>query len=392
MSHSGGRLTVQKGPTRGQSYLLQGGTVTLGRQADNQIVINDSMVSRHHARLEWQGNGYVVHDLGSANGTWVNGQRIQGPTRLSPGDTLGLSPDIVLGLGPGAGGVTPTQIADEYLAAQSGSTRSSRTWLLAGMGGALALVVIAAIVLALTGVLGGEGDPTPNVITAVVTEAAALVADTPQPVAPTEDVPAATAPPTAPAGDVPGATTPPTYTPYPTYTPFPTVTPPDTPTHTPQPTYTPYPTQKPPATKPPAPTNTAQPPPPTATSQPPFTVSINKIDFEPWGRPTNPDGCNGPYNDRDPVKRFTIELVVTNQTKRTMESGWLPVFYTAREQIPETCIWVYDNMSIQPGKTAYVTFVTHVESNDWVQVMALGDESYQVFICFNAAAQVVACQ
>ncbi|MBN1658268.1 MAG: FHA domain-containing protein, partial [Anaerolineae bacterium] len=100
MSHGGWRLTVQQGPNRGQSYSLQGGTVTIGRQGDNQVVVDDSKVSRHHARLVWQGDSYVVHDLGSANGTWVNHQRIQGPTRLNPGDTLGLSPDIALGLGP----------------------------------------------------------------------------------------------------------------------------------------------------------------------------------------------------------------------------------------------------------------------------------------------------
>ncbi|MBN1659660.1 MAG: FHA domain-containing protein [Anaerolineae bacterium] len=399
MSHGGWRLTIQKGPNRGQSYSLHGSTVTLGRHQDNQVVINDSMVSRHHARLEWQGQGYVVHDLGSANGTWVNGRRIQGPARLSPGDTLGLSPDIVLSFGPASPGISPTRIADDYLAAESSRPPSSRTWLWVGIGGTLALVAIAAVVLALSGALGnGQSDPTPGAVTATAAEGVAFVTATPQPTSAPADAPTPTVQATAPAGDLSVPTLQPTYTPYPTYTPFPTVTPADTPTHTPQPTYTtyptytPYPTQKPPPTSAPAPTNTTQPPQPTATSRPPFTVSINKIDFEPWGRPTNPDGCNGPYNDRDPVKRFTIELIVTNQTNRTMESGWLPVFYTAREQIPETCIWVYDNMSIQPGETAYVTFVTHVEYDDWVQIMALGDENYQVFICFNAAAQVVPCQ
>ena len=386
MSQGGWRLTVQKGPNRGESYSLHGGTVTLGRQEDNQIVINDSKVSRHHARLVWQGDTYSVQDLESANGTWVNQQRIRRPTTLRPGDTLGLSPDIVLGFGPEARGPSPTAIADAYVAAEGTGARSSRPRLLLGVGAGLAVIAIAAIALAITGGIGGsQDDATPQPITVVVTEAVALVSTPPQPGSlPTP---------------APGLTPQPTYTPYPTYTSFPTVTPMDTPTYTPQPTYTlyptytPYPTQKPPrpTARPPQPSNTPRAAQPTAASQPPFTVSINKIDLEPWGRPTNPDGCNGPYNDSDPVRRFTIELIVTNQTNRTMEQGWLPVFYTAREQIPETCIWVYDNMSIQPGETAYVTFVTHVESDDWVQVMALGDMDYQVFICFNAAGQVVAC-
>lgn len=368
MSQGEWRITVQKGPNRGQSYALRGGTVTLGRQEDNQIVIDDSMVSRHHARLVWQGNSYLVHDLGSANGTWVNNQRIQTPTMLRPGDALGLSQDVVLSLAPAALGLSLTQIADEYLEAGATGGRSSRTWLLMGMGGALAIVAIAAIVLALTGGIGGTSDATPEVITAVVTQAAALVMDTPQPTSPPDDTAAAT----------PSATPQPTYTPYPTNTPYPTQPPP--PTRAPAPTATTQPPQPP------------QPPQPTATSRPPFTIAINKVEPEPWGRPTDPGGCKGPYNDRDPVKRFTIELIVTNHTNRTMESGWLPIFYTAQEKIPQTCIWVYDNMSIQPGETAYVTFVTHVESDDWVQVMALGDENYQVFICFNAAGQTVPCQ
>jgi hypothetical protein len=120
-------------------------------------------------------------------------------------------------------------------------------------------------------------------------------------------------------------------------------------------------------------------------------VAINKIEPEPWGRPTNPDGCNAPFNDRDPVKRFTIEIVVTNQSDRTIPNGWYPAFRSSQGQTPVTCIWSYDDMSVQPGETAYATFATHVELNDWVQRMVLDELGYQVTICFNASAQVVVC-
>jgi hypothetical protein len=386
MSQNSWYLTIQKGPGPGQVHPLRGGAVTLGRHPDNQIVINDSQVSRYHARLTWQGSTYSVEDLGSANGTWVNNRRISQPTVLRPGDTVSLSRDIVLSFGGQPQGSAPTYLAPDYAAA-SPPARSSRTWLLLGIGGVLvAAVAVAALVLALAGGKdNGQGNPVVQVVTATATQGSVFVTATPQPTNP---------PPALPPTGAPSPTSQPTYTPYPTYTPFPTATTTGTPTQTPQPTYTPYPTytsyptQKPPKPKPPQPTTTPQ---PTATTQPPYTLSINKIEPEPWGRPTNPDGCNGPYNDRDPVKRFTIELIVTNQSNRTIPDDWYPVFYTAQGQTPTTCVWYYDNTAVQPGETTYVTFATHVETNDWVQSMRLSELGYDVVVCFNAAGQVVAC-
>lgn len=56
----------------GKRYRLRGETVTIGRQSDNDVVINDPSVSRHHARLERDGPTYVVTDLNSTNGTLIN--------------------------------------------------------------------------------------------------------------------------------------------------------------------------------------------------------------------------------------------------------------------------------------------------------------------------------
>jgi TolB protein len=65
-----------------------GSSITIGRAADNAITIDDNMVSRHHARLELQGNTYVLTDLDSANGTWVNGRRISEPVPLQANDSI----------------------------------------------------------------------------------------------------------------------------------------------------------------------------------------------------------------------------------------------------------------------------------------------------------------
>jgi pSer/pThr/pTyr-binding forkhead associated (FHA) protein len=63
-------------------------TVTIGRGPDNTIVLDDSMVSRHHACIAWDGEGFTVQDMGSRNGTLVNGQRVQGAQQLADGDEI----------------------------------------------------------------------------------------------------------------------------------------------------------------------------------------------------------------------------------------------------------------------------------------------------------------
>jgi pSer/pThr/pTyr-binding forkhead associated (FHA) protein len=61
----------------GQRYTLKSGTATrLGRALDNDVVINHASVSRHHAEIEGNGRGYRVRDLGSQNGTFVDGSPV----------------------------------------------------------------------------------------------------------------------------------------------------------------------------------------------------------------------------------------------------------------------------------------------------------------------------
>lgn len=61
--------------------------VSIGRAGDNHIVVPDANVSRYHAKIELVGSDYLVKDLGSTNGTLVNGIRI-GEHRLKHGDTI----------------------------------------------------------------------------------------------------------------------------------------------------------------------------------------------------------------------------------------------------------------------------------------------------------------
>lgn len=94
---SGGfRLIVRRGPQPNQIYELNKDVITLGRDITNDITINDPEVSRHHAKLSRQGDSYVIEDLGSTNGTFVNGQRLSGARLLTPGETVGLGETVTL--------------------------------------------------------------------------------------------------------------------------------------------------------------------------------------------------------------------------------------------------------------------------------------------------------
>ncbi len=72
----------------GQRVGLGEHTTSVGRLPECSITIEDGNVSREHARIKPGSNGYVVQDLGSTNGTLVNGQRISGSRMLADGDII----------------------------------------------------------------------------------------------------------------------------------------------------------------------------------------------------------------------------------------------------------------------------------------------------------------
>lgn len=90
------RLIVRRGPQPNQVYELSAEVTNLGRDITNDIVINDREVSRHHLRLTLGGDGLTIEDLGSTNGTFVNGKRVTGVMSLKNGDMLGLGETVTL--------------------------------------------------------------------------------------------------------------------------------------------------------------------------------------------------------------------------------------------------------------------------------------------------------
>lgn len=88
------QLVMRTGPTPGKTFELNLEEMTIGRDISNPIVINDAEVSRRHTRLRIQAGSYVVEDMGSTNGTFVNGQRLMGPHLLRPGEVIMLGEHV----------------------------------------------------------------------------------------------------------------------------------------------------------------------------------------------------------------------------------------------------------------------------------------------------------
>ena len=89
------QLTMRSGPNPGTVYALDSDQIGIGRDSSNEISVNDAEISRRHARLTFQGGKYVLEDMGSTNGTFVNGQRLTGPRVLKSGEVISFGEQIV---------------------------------------------------------------------------------------------------------------------------------------------------------------------------------------------------------------------------------------------------------------------------------------------------------
>ncbi len=83
-----GLVLVKRGPNAGSTFLLDTESTTVGRSADSVVFLDDVTVSRKHAVFERrQGDGWFVRDVGSLNGTYVNGEQVD-QTKLASGDEV----------------------------------------------------------------------------------------------------------------------------------------------------------------------------------------------------------------------------------------------------------------------------------------------------------------
>ncbi len=228
-------LTVRTGEAAGTSVELTGERYVVGREEGCDLVLLEEKISRRHAQLEAVGDGrYLVRDLGSTNGTFVNGQRISAPVLLQGVEELRFG-DTAVDVGsdaPGApilAGAAPTAVAQPSAAppppvaspppvaplppAPAAPVPSGRSWLqenakwvalvagvaaIAGLGAALGVVLTGGDEPAVVEVSPGENPEVESPVD-VVTEVATVPAETQEP------PPTGTTPPTETVAPAPAA-------------------------------------------------------------------------------------------------------------------------------------------------------------------------------------------
>lgn len=136
------------GPTFGKTFAVVG-SMTIGRNSDCAIPIATDEISRHHAKLQVTPSGVMVEDLGSANGTFVNNQRVHGSTMMKANDELRLDTIRFLLVSPTAEAQSHAQAAAQTAAVVPAKSSSSAVlWVVA------AAVVIGVGVLVMLRYLG----------------------------------------------------------------------------------------------------------------------------------------------------------------------------------------------------------------------------------------------
>jgi hypothetical protein len=94
--------TVELVSQHGQRQSFTQSSIVIGRDASCDLVVNDSHVSGHHARITWDGSHFILEDLGSTNGTYVSGERLSGPRVLRDVCLIGIGSNVRLGFQVGA--------------------------------------------------------------------------------------------------------------------------------------------------------------------------------------------------------------------------------------------------------------------------------------------------
>ena len=80
-------LVVKRGPNAGSRFVLEGAITKVGRHPDSDIFLDDITVSRRHAELQRVESGFLVRDVGSLNGTYLNRERVE-ESPIHNGDEL----------------------------------------------------------------------------------------------------------------------------------------------------------------------------------------------------------------------------------------------------------------------------------------------------------------
>jgi pSer/pThr/pTyr-binding forkhead associated (FHA) protein len=120
-------LILREGTGPRRQWTLQGSVIVVGRSEDCHVVIDDRQASRHHARITQTEDGYALEDLGSKNGTYLNGQLLSVPALLQDGDEIGIAFAVRLAF-VDAGATAPLVFDEELKPALRMETEAKRVW------------------------------------------------------------------------------------------------------------------------------------------------------------------------------------------------------------------------------------------------------------------------
>lgn len=162
--------------------------ITIGRGGECSVVVNDAKVSRMHAQLVQDNEGQIsLVDLGSTNGTTVNGKRITGEIRLNPGDEVRIGDTVLPWQTYVTSGRTPSQSVKPHASVKSntkgnmagqtnGDKQRKMIWII--VAAALALVVVGGVVWLLN---KGESEGVPISPVTASMDSTAIVKEIPEP-------------------------------------------------------------------------------------------------------------------------------------------------------------------------------------------------------------------
>jgi ABC transport system ATP-binding/permease protein len=129
---AGCNLIVQKGPQSGQQFNLGQSIAIVGRDDAADVTIKEQIVSRQHFRIMASGGQFILEDLNSSNGTFVNGVQVFGKTTLKSGDAISIAQDIIFEFRNPLSMAGATQMADIVPPPASGVAQPKLTVIIAG--------------------------------------------------------------------------------------------------------------------------------------------------------------------------------------------------------------------------------------------------------------------
>ena len=211
------RLVVQSGNQQGQVFELARDFATIGRDARCEVMLADTAASRQHCQIRRDPSGWIVQDLGSTNGTFVNGQRISGAQLVRPGDTIGVGKTLLrLEESPAVPPPPVTGPSVPVQAALPPSGSNTSLWVL--FGGLVILLLLGGIIVTVVMLVQPTPTPVPPPLPSPTNTPTITLTPAPPTVTPIVSTPTVPVTGTPPAGSIENTRTP-TPTPTPTATP-----------------------------------------------------------------------------------------------------------------------------------------------------------------------------